>query len=328
MFEVRTGLSINETMNWKQHLRPALIALAVIISLLVFWAAWNYGLHVYDVDVPITAAPRDCAGSVRFAVIGDYGQAGQAEAGVAAMVKRWDVDFIVTVGDNNYPDGAAGTIDQNVGQYYHAYIYPYQGGYGRGAPENRFFPAPGNHDWNTGTLQPYLDYFTLPGNGRYYDFERGPVHFFILDSDPREPDGRSRDSRQAAWLRDRLAGADSPWRLVITHHPPYSSSIRRGGDREMQWPFAGWGASAVLAGHEHFYEGSFQDGIPQFVVGLGGKWSGLTPIYRFARQPTPGSRVRYNQDYGAMLVQAGESCINFTFYNRQDELVDSYTLLK
>ncbi len=29
-----------------------------------------------------------------------------------------------------------------------------------------------------------------------------------------------------------------------------------------------------------------------------------------------------------MLVQASETCINFTFYNRQDELVDSYTLLK
>ncbi len=315
-------------MSWNRHIPLALIALATIISLLILWAARNFGLHVYDVDVPITATPLDCDESVRFAVIGDYGQAGQAEADVAAMVERWDVDFIVTVGDNNYPDGAAGTIDQNVGQYYHAYIHPYQGPYGPGAAENRFFPAPGNHDWNTGTLQPYLDYFTLPGNGRYYDFERGPVHFFILDSDPREPDGRTRDSVQAAWLQDQMGRDDSPWRLVITHHPPYSSSMRRGDDQEMQWPFTSWGASAVLAGHEHFYEGSFQDGIPQFVVGLGGKWSGLTPIYRFARQPIPGSRVRYNQDYGAMLVKAGETCINFTFYNRQDELVDSYTLHK
>ena len=24
---------------------------------------------------------------------------------------------------------------------------------------------------------PYLDYFTLPGNERYYDFTWGPVHF-------------------------------------------------------------------------------------------------------------------------------------------------------
>ena len=65
------------------------------------------------------------------------------------MVDRWGVDAIVTVGDNNYPDGAAATIDANIGQYYHAYIAPYQGTYGAGAEMNRFFPALGNHDWRT-----------------------------------------------------------------------------------------------------------------------------------------------------------------------------------
>ena len=62
-------------------------------------------------------------------MIGDYGEAGQPEADVAALVDSWEVDFIVTVGDNNYPDGEASTIDENIGQYYRAYIYPYQGNY-------------------------------------------------------------------------------------------------------------------------------------------------------------------------------------------------------
>jgi hypothetical protein len=96
----------------------------------------------------------------------------------------------------------------------------------------------------------------------------------------------------------------------------------------MQWPYARWGASALLAGHEHLYERGYVDGIPQFVVGLGGKWKGINPVHRFDLWPVPGSRVRYNQDYGALLVTADDVCINFTFYNHGGELIDSYTLTK
>src|SRR5688572_15104008 len=129
------------------------------------------------------------AESASFAVIGDFGHAGPVEQAVADVVKSWNPDFILTVGDNNYPDGEASTIDENVGQYYHEYIGNYEGSYGPGAATNRFFPILGNHDWRADGAQPFLDYFTLPGNERYYDFVRGPVHFFALDSDPSEPDG-------------------------------------------------------------------------------------------------------------------------------------------
>src|SRR3954464_3130288 len=48
--------------------------------------------------------------SATFAIIGDYGEDSKGEADVAAMVKGWNPDFIITVGDNNYPLGSAGTI--------------------------------------------------------------------------------------------------------------------------------------------------------------------------------------------------------------------------
>src|SRR5512137_148079 len=47
--------------------------------------------------------------SLRFAVIGDFGDGGQAEADVAGLVHGWSPDIIITVGDNNYPSGAADT---------------------------------------------------------------------------------------------------------------------------------------------------------------------------------------------------------------------------
>ncbi len=81
--------------------------------------------------------------SVKFAVIGDFGLDGSAEADVSALIHGWKPDFILTVGDNNYPDGAASTIDDNIGKYYHDYISPYVGSFGPGADINRFFPTLG-----------------------------------------------------------------------------------------------------------------------------------------------------------------------------------------
>src|SRR5688500_7039657 len=74
-----------------------------------------------------TTSGAGADGPVVFAVIGDYGNAGPHEGAVAALVASWQPAFIMTTGDNNYPSGAPSTIDQNVGQYYHAWIAPYLG---------------------------------------------------------------------------------------------------------------------------------------------------------------------------------------------------------
>ncbi|MGB5895341.1 MAG: metallophosphoesterase, partial [Ignavibacteriaceae bacterium] len=110
--------------------------------------------------------PNNAQSNTRFAVIGDFGDAGSAEEDVANLVHSWNVDFVITLGDNNYPDGQASTIDENIGQYYHQYIYPYVGLYGEGSDINRFFPSLGNHDWRTNPPQPYSDYFVLQNNER------------------------------------------------------------------------------------------------------------------------------------------------------------------
>src|SRR3990172_1481546 len=262
------------------------------------------------------------AGSIRFAIIGDYGSAGLPEQDVANLVKSWNPDFVITTGDNNYPDGAADTIDANIGQDYHEFIYPYTGSYGAGATTNRFFPSLGNHDWNTTNAQPYLDYFTLPGNERYYDFVWGPVHFFAIDSDGREPDGNSSTSTQGVWLQAQLAASTSPWDLVYMHHPPYSSGANHGSTTVMQWQYQAWGADAVLTGHDHLYERILQDGIPYFVNGLGGK-----SIYAFSA-PVSGSQVRYNDDYGAMLVEASATQIVFQFIARTGAVIDTHVVFQ
>ena len=296
------------------------ILLVTAVSFFIIWQTW-FPTKTYQVDTALAGADS-CSGTVTLAVIGDFGDAGQPEADVATLVDSWNVDYVLTLGDNNYPNGDASTIDENIGQYYQQYIGNYSGSYGPGATENKFFPSPGNHDWNTGTLQPYLDYFTLPGNERYYDVALGPVHLFALDSDPHEPDGRSATSTQATWLQTQIGSATAPWKLVTFHHPPYSSSSVHGSSSTMQWPFADWGATAILAGHDHTYERIHQDGILYFVNGLGGR-----SIYNLG-DPVPGSAVRYNLDYGAMRIEAAPQCLNFSFYSRSGSLIDSITLYK
>lgn len=257
---------------------------------------------------------------LRFAVIGDYGEAGPDEAAVAALVRSWEPEFVVTVGDNNYPDGAAATIDANIGQYYHEFIFPYAGAYGAGAPDrNRFFPALGNHDWRAPGAQPFLDYFALPGNERYYEQRWGPVHCFVLDSDEHEPDGILSDSAQALWLQAALAASDAPFRLVVFHHAPYSSG-QHGSNGWLQWPFQAWGASAVLAGHDHLYERLQVGGLPYFVNGLGG-----ASLYDFEGLEA-GSALRYNADFGAMRVEVTARAARFQFVSAGGVVVDTFQL--
>ncbi len=302
---------------WRWSL-GSLLGTAVFLIILINWRLPNKIYHVETVQ----AGSATCTGTTTLAVIGDFGDAGQPEKDVATLVNSWNVDYVLTTGDDNYPNGEASTIDENIGQYYRQYIGSYSGSYGPGTTENRFFPVPGNHDWNTGTLQPYLDYFTLPGNERYYDVTLGPVHLFALDSDTNEPDGRTASSLQASWLQTQMTNSSAPWKLVTLHHPPYSSSSVHGSNPFLQWPFADWGATAVLAGHDHTYERIHQDGILYFVNGLGGR-----SIYSLG-DPVPGSVVRYNLDYGAMRLEASPLCINFSFYSRAGSLIDSITLYK
>ncbi|MGI4967704.1 MAG: metallophosphoesterase [Janthinobacterium lividum] len=256
----------------------------------------------------------------RFAAIGDYGYVGKPEREVANLVKSWNPDFIITLGDNNYDVGDSTTIDQNIGQYYHEYIYNYKGRYGPKTYSDRFFPSLGNHDYYTRNGEAYRDYFTLPGNGRYYDFVRGDVHFFALDSDPAEPDGVSVTSAQARWLQTALAASNSRWNVVYLHHAPYSSGPH-GSTAALQWPFRAWGASVVLAGHDHNYERLVSDNLVYVVNGLGGR-----SLYQTTKPRISQSKVYFNKDYGALRLEATPDSLTMQFFTRQQVLVDSYVL--
>ena len=272
-----------------------------------------------------TGEPVD--GPLTFAIIGDFGADGVTELGlgatddVADLVKSWDPDFVATVGDNNYPDGLAISIDHNIGKHYQEYIGDYVGAYGPGSKENRFWPTLGNHDWESGNVQAHYDYFTLPGNERYYDVDFGLVHLFMVDSESEEPDGATYDSVQGVWLQNAMAQSDACFKLVLFHRPPFSSG-ERGSSERMDWPFAEWGADAVLAGHDHAYERLTAHGLPYFVNGLGGQ------LRYQLEMLLENSEVFFNSDWGAQRVTVTEADITFEFITISGDTIDTFSIPK
>jgi tartrate-resistant acid phosphatase type 5 len=304
------------TQRWKVHRR--LLTRAHLLAALAWLAVWP-AMRVQGTEVTI-------------GVIGDYGSAYLGGASfsnvlkVANLIKSWNPNFIITTGDNNYPDGEASNIDTNIGQFFHEYIHPYLGTYGPGGTTNRFWPSIGNHEWPFGVsfLAPYLAYFTLPGNERYYSHRHGPVEVFACVGDQQDPDGAVPGSIQAQWLSNALAQSTAPWRVVYFHASPYSSSATHGTHTHeadnMLWSFASWGASAIYTGHNHQYERVLTNGLNYVTIGLGGgRIDGfVTPI--------AGSVARYNATYGAVRLTVTETNFISDFFNIFGEKIDSYTL--
>jgi hypothetical protein len=256
----------------------------------------------------------------RVAVIGDYGVDGPDLAGVADLIEAFGTDYIVTLGDNSYPLGNANLLDQNIGKYFSDYIANYQGNFGPGALTNDFYPAIGNRDYDdTESLQPYLDYFTLPGNERYYHFRRGRVHWFLMNSDENEPDDPfDPDGIQGTWLENALAASSAPYRVVVLHHRPFVSAST--GSRPVrQWPFVEWGADVVLAGHSHLYERIDVLGTQYIVNGLGGGSLGSS-----IHEPVAGSQVRSADDHAAQLVDVTYRRMRFRAVTNDDVQIDEF----
>ncbi len=240
-----------------------------------------------------------------FAVIGDYGTQDASEAAVAKLVKGWSPAFIVTTGDNIYPHGG-GDYDLAIGAFYADYIGSYKGRAGAGSMQNRFWPSPGNHDWaGNEDLEKYRAFFTLPegpGGERYYDVALDPeglAHLYVLDSDPHEPDGIDASSKQAAWLRERLAANanTSCFHLVAFHHPPFTTLTGHGPSPALRWPFKSWGADLVLSGHNHHYERMVIDGLTYVISGNGG-----AHLYEHRSAPGPESVFFDDTHFGALRV--------------------------
>lgn len=107
----------------------------------------------------------------------------------------------------------------------------------------------GNHDkiWDI-----YHALLPMPGNGRWYSFDYGNVHFVALDS-AAEFDERA---EQLAWLDKDLAASKADWKVVFYHYPTYDTSRRHTAEGRQDFAplFRKHGVDLVLTGHSHGYQ--------------------------------------------------------------------------
>ena len=256
------------------------------------------------------------ADTILFAVIGDFGLAGNPEQKVADMVKSWNPDFIITTGDNNYPLGELSTFKANVSDYYGDYIYNFDApreyrcnGKAFTDSVNRFFPTPGNHDIkNPDGLLPYLDFFSLPGNEVNYSFHWGPVDFYSINSilDNME--------EEEIWLEQEIFKSLSPFKIVFFHYPPFSPGPH-GSISKMQWNFHKMGANAVICGHDHLYARitkKDEEGLYYLINGAGGR-----NLYQCDSSYQDDENLDvfcYDENYGAIKALATKDSIVFEFW--------------
>ena len=256
-----------------------------------------------------------------FAVISDYGTGSSNEIAVSELVKSWSPEFIVTAGDNVYGlsrvltvDSTLVTVDSTAYTADNATDMSYANDrfdevvlqkYGDFVSSGSFYPAIGNHDVdNDGTGAWFRSKFPslFQNNKNYYTFQRGDIGFFVLSSGYRsdgtmfEPDGNTETnpvSAQWTWLRDALASSEARLKVVVFHHPPFSSTAGY-SFAALNWDFDGMGADIVINGHAHNYQRWTNKNIPYVVAGIGG-----AALYNF-NQSTTGSIVDNPPRFGAL----------------------------
>lgn len=128
----------------------------------------------------------------------------------------------------------------------------------------------GHSDEGLAEIEAELELLGTPG--RYYTTTHGPVDLFYLDSSVPGLFG-SAAPRQLEWLDDSLASSTNQWKVVLLHHPPYSSG-RHGstpGSGEFLEPIIRRRhVDLVLAGHDHHYERTRPIDGTTYVVSGGG----------------------------------------------------------
>jgi predicted MPP superfamily phosphohydrolase len=209
---------------------------------------------------PAVALPnRD--GSLKFAVLGDFGDGSSRQYDVAAMMAKrratFPFELVTLVGDNMY--GSQGPRD-----YQRKFEIPYKPLLDAGV---KFYASLGNHDE---LAQRFYEHFNMHGE-RYYSFKapKEDVRFFALDTGYLV-------AEQITWLENQLQRSNEDWKIAYFHHPPYSSGDRHGSDevvrKTLEPLLIKYNVSVVFNGHDHFYERvKPQNGIVYFIAGSGGK---------------------------------------------------------
>ena len=247
-------------------------------------------------------------GSLKFAVLGDFGTGAKVEYELAQQMAkledRFKLDLVVMVGDNLYGSERPQDFKKKFEEPYKALL----------DAKVPFYAALGNHDART-----QIDYKLFNMNGKLYYTLKAPhqkVRFFMLDSTYPVPE-------QIAWLEKELKASNEDWKVAVFHHPLYSSGGRHGSDLQLRQTleplFIKYNVSVAFTGHDHFYERiKPQHGIVHFVVGSGGRLAADD-----IGKPSDLTARGFDTDQAFMAVEIDGDTMTFNAISRTGDIVDS-----
>jgi tartrate-resistant acid phosphatase type 5 len=202
----------------------------------------------------------------RFFIIGDWGRNGEHNQQTVAdqmgkLGDTFDPEFVLNTGDNFYCCGVASTEDPQ-------WMASFENIYKAHSLNIPWYSVLGNHDYH-GNPQAEIDYsrksqrWKMPD--RYYTFVENGVRFVFVDTSPflknyqkhasAYADIAKQDTRrQLAWLDSVLANSKETWKIVIGHHPVYSTG-KHGNTQELidelKPRLEKYGVQVYFCGHDH-----------------------------------------------------------------------------
>jgi hypothetical protein len=246
-------------------MRKLLVFLLLILVAIVHAPSWRAGAVAAGTIAqqapaePPVALPNK-AGSLKFAVLGNFGTGEQPQyhlaEQMAALHERFQYDLVILVGGNIFGS-------QRPQDFLKKFETPYKPLLDAGVT---FHASLGRED---SPDQRYYKLFNMGGKP-YYTFSPKPdVRFFALDITRPAP-------AQIQWLEQQFRASSAAWQIVFFHEPLYSSGASRESEarlRNLLEPlFVKYNVSVVLTGQDRFYERvKPQKGVAYFVVGSGGK---------------------------------------------------------
>jgi serine protease len=287
------------------------------------YSGLTIGSHTFDVRAVDAAGNRDssparrawtvvgqpivlAAGDIADCIPGDDG-----EQKTATIIDGYPDATVAALGDLAYPDGTAA----NFQDCYHP---------SWGRHKTRTKPALGNHEYDSGSANPYFDYFGTAAGPRakgWYSYDLGAWHVVVLNSNCTIVDC-SPTSEQLEWLQADLAAHPVDCTLAYWHHPLFTSGSHA-NDTDLPLVRTFWnelyarGADLILVGHDHDYERfapqtpagalDLSYGIREFVVGTGGaNLRGFGP-------PRANSEARESGTYGVLKLTLSPGSYGWQF---------------
>jgi tartrate-resistant acid phosphatase type 5 len=282
--------------------------------------------------------------ALRFIVFGDWGRNGEdnqkeVARAMGVVAKKFKAEFIVSTGDNFYPNGVQSTRDHN-------WIASYENIYTAHSLQEDWYPVLGNHDYR-GNPQAEIDYsevdrkWNMPS--RYYskiifiddDTTQGILLVFI-DTTPFLSESYKNNkfhmegqdtAMQRIWIEKTLseAPANIKWKFVFGHHPVYTGGGRMKAlettemKKLFQPIFEKYHVNAYICGHDHNLQYIKPPGYTHYLVSGAGSELSKTVIH-------PEGGVYAKAENGFMNITVTSKQLHVTMVNYKGENLYSVSI--